>query len=72
MDHVERLQVNRRLERIGLDKEEWVARLRLDVDSNHVESCSVVSHRSPSSATEEIKQLRSHQFFLAICLARKT
>jgi hypothetical protein len=58
VDGVEPLQ--RILQRVGLVELERVARLRVDVDPDDLESGLVVADCGPTGSTEEIKQPRAH------------
>ena len=44
---------------------ERVARLRVDVDADHVEPGAVVSHRSATGAAEQVEELHPHRPFTA-------
>lgn len=52
MNHIESAQ--RKLERIGLMKLERVSRLRLDIDADHIEACTVIANSGAPCAAKKV------------------
>src|SRR5205823_4469292 len=59
MNGVERREIHRRVQSIALDEPKRIARLRLDVDANHVETGAVITDRATASAAEQVQKQRT-------------
>lgn len=54
-DEIEQREIEGRPQRIGLDEAERVARLRLDIDADHVEAGTMQPHRRAAGLAEQIE-----------------